>query len=267
MKLLIIFTLTIVFVVNLSLPYFLFADGLEGRTFSSVIVQKENESEGQAGRVIHPVDTSHGMAANMIERTNIFRGDPKKAFLLSLMIPGLGQKYVKSRKGTRFFAGAEAILWITMIGHRLSARWAIKNYQAFAADHALAVIEGKNSKYFVDIGNFLDIYRYNNKKQVERNTELLYPETHAYFWQWDNNDNRKRFRKMRIDADATKNRAIYFGAGIFINHMISAIHATLVAKQGKPIEHSNRSSHFYLSVGNSPDANTPLFIASYEKQW
>ncbi|MCL5019898.1 MAG: hypothetical protein M1426_05485 [Patescibacteria group bacterium] len=267
MRLINIFAVAIVFVVVLSLPILLSAQRLEEKTFSSRIVQKENQTEGQAGRVIQPVDTGQGMAAKIIERTSVFRGDPKKAFLLSLVLPGLGQKYVKSRKGVRFFGVVEAGLWTTMIGHKLSARWAIKNYKSFAADHALAVVEGKNSKYFVDIGNFLDIYRYNHKKQVERNTELLYPETSAYFWQWDSNDNRKRFRKMRIDADATKNRAIYFGAGIFINHMISAIHATLVAKQGKPVERAGNTSHFYLSISNVPESNAPLILACYAKQW
>lgn len=259
-----IFLLTFLF----GVPFSSSAEDGGRNVFSSALVQQEDSQGGQAGRVIRPAaDTSRGMAAKIIERTSVFRGDPKKAFLLSLMVPGLGQWYVKSGKGVRFFAVVEASLWVVMIGHTLSARWAVENYKAFAGDHAMADLAGKNSKYFVDIGNFLDIYDYNHKKLVDGYTELVYPENRVFFWQWDSDNSRSRFRKMRIDADATRNRAVYFGAGIFINHMISAIHATLVARQGKPLEKSAQTSRFYFSMSNFPESNTPMLVASYTRQW
>ena len=235
--------------------------------FSRARIVSENNEEGQAGKLFRSADTVKSMAEEAFLRTFVYRGDPKKAFLLSLLIPGLGQHYVKSRKATRFFAVVEAALWGTMIGHRLSSRWARQNYKAFATNHARASIDGKDDQYFVDIGNFLDIYRFNNKKQVDRSDDNVLEITPDNFWQWDSDENRSKFRKMRIDADATKNRAVFFTTGIFINHLISAIHATLVAKQGKPIESSQKESHFHISITDHPRNSSPVVTASYIRNW
>lgn len=232
-----------------------------------IIEESEEEQGGQAGKLFRSADTVKSMAEEAIQRAFVYRGDPKKAFLLSLLIPGLGQYYTKSRKATRLFAVMETALWGTMIGHRLSARWAKRNYKAFAVNHAQAVIEGKDAQYFVDIGNFLDIYRFNHKKQVDRSNDLVLEVTPENFWQWDSDENRRKFRKMRIDADATRNRAIFFTTGIFINHLISAIHATLVAKQGKPIDSTQKESHFHVSITDHPQNSSPVITASYVRSW
>jgi len=235
--------------------------------FSRSLIQKEDDQGGQAGSRIQSPDTSQGMAGELLKRSFVYRGNPRKAFLISLFIPGLGQRYVKSRKAVRFFAAVEIALWGTMIGHNLSAKWAKKNYKAFAINHALADIKGKDSQFFVDIGNFPDIYQYNHKKRVDRKDDAVYEETSENFWEWDSEENRKYFKKMRIDADATKNRATYFGVGIMINHLISAIHAALVARQGKPIDEAHSNPPLHVTIIDNPNTSSPTIIATYTKQW
>ena len=222
---------------------------------------------GMAGKGGAQSDTSRGMARDVLDRSFVYRGSPKKALLLSLFIPGLGQHYVQARKSTWFFGVVEAGLWATMIGHRLSARWAEDNYKGFAASHAQVDFRNKKSQYFVDVGNFMNIYDYNHKKRVDRRDELVYEVTPENFWEWDTNESRAAFRKMRVDADATRNRATYFGAGIMINHLISAIHAALVAKQGNPIEESNCGSQFRVLIDEDPRDGSAVFSVRYQTAW
>ncbi len=236
-------------------------------TFSSAALVQEEQTGGMAGGAAARPDTARGMAREILDRSFVYRGSPKKALLLSLLIPGLGQHYVKARKSTWFFGVMEAGLWATMIGHRLSARWAEDNYKGFAADHANVDYRGKELQYFVDVGNFMNIYDYNHKKRIDRREELIYEVTPEYFWEWDSDDNRARFRKMRVDADATRNRATYFGAGIMINHLISAIHAALVAQQGNPIEEANRASRFHVHIDEDPRDGSAFFVTSYTILW
>lgn len=245
------------------------AYGIEkNQKFSGALLRSSAQEGAQAERVVPSApDSGEGMAGEVLKRLFVYRGDPKKAFFLSLLIPGWGQHYVKSRKSTRFFAVIEAAMWGAMIGHNLSARWAKENYKGFAADHSMAMTRGKDAQYFVNIGNFPDIYQYNHKKQVDRNVDVVYPVTSDYFWAWDSDENRRRFRTMRIDADATKNRAVYFGAGIMINHLISAIHATLVAKQGKPTEGEELSSNFRAGIAEDPLTGSSCFVVAYQKRW
>lgn len=149
----------------------------------------------------------------------------KSAFFRSLILPGAGEYYVGKRTFAQIFLAAEVTLWVSHFAFLQYGKWVRKDALAFAATHSGATIKGKPSQFFVDIGNYSDIYSYNEAKLRFGEYEKLYSET-EYFWSWDSDDHRQKFQDMRIASDRARNRATYVLGAIFANHLISAINAT-----------------------------------------
>ncbi len=150
-----------------------------------------------------------------------------RAFLQSLILPGWGQHYARSHTMLKVFAASEVLLWGTFAGFNLWSNWLENDYRAFAVSHAGVDLEGKSGRYFVDIGNFNDIFEYNQDQLRNRDVSALYPETDEFFWRWDSEANRRRFEDLRIRSDRAANRAELTLAVIFVNHLVSALQATL----------------------------------------
>jgi hypothetical protein len=150
-----------------------------------------------------------------------------RAFLQSLILPGWGQHYARSHTMLKVFAASEVLLWGTFAGFNLWSNWLQNDYRTFAVSHAGVDLGGKSAKYFVDIGDFNDIFEYNQAQLRNRAVSTLYPETDEFFWRWDSEDNRRRFEDLRIRSDRAANRAELTLAVIFVNHLVSALQATL----------------------------------------
>ncbi len=171
---------------------------------------------------------------------NVSRKSKLRAFLQSLILPGWGQHYAESRTMFKVFIASEVLLWGTFAGFTTWSNWLEDDYRTFATNHAGITLEGKPKQYFVDIGNFNDIFAYNQAQLRERDVNDLYPETDEFFWRWDSEENRLKFEDLRIRSDRAASRADLTLAAIFFNHLISAIHANLavhkfnkrLAKQG-----------------------------------
>jgi len=164
-----------------------------------------------------------------------------KAFLMSLILPGWGEHYTDKKGISDYLIAAEVTLWLTFIGMHKYANWLEEDYKAFAAEHAGINNTGKGSKYYVNIGNFMNIYEYNTKKRFDREDNLVYDEKSDYFWQWDTDENRQKFDKKRIKSDRIKNRTIFVASAILLNHFISGLNASFGAKK---INQRNISMNF-----------------------
>lgn len=166
--------------------------------------------------------------------------DRKKAFFRSLIIPGAGEYYLGKRNFAKAFFATEVTLWLNYFAFQQYGKWVREDALAFAATHSGATIEGKPSQFFVDIGNYTDIYQYNEAKLRYGEYEKYYAEP-DYFWSWDLDSNRQKFENMRIASDRARNRSNYILGVVFANHLISAIHATWQTyRYNKKIEKANR---------------------------
>jgi TM2 domain-containing membrane protein YozV len=150
--------------------------------------------------------------------------DRKKAFIRSLILPGAGELYLGKRSLAKTFFFTEITLWIGYLAFQEYGKWVRDDALAFAATHSGANTEGKPSQFFIDIGNYFDIYKYNDAKQRMFQFEQVYTEE-DYFWSWDLDSNRRKFEQMRIASDRALNRSVFVLGGIFANHLISAIHS------------------------------------------
>jgi len=151
--------------------------------------------------------------------------DRKRAFLRSLILPGAGEYYLGKHTLARAFFATEITLWLSYVAFRQYGKWVRDDALAFAATHSAAEIEGKPAQFFVDIGNYIDIYEYNDAKLRFGEYEKVYDEG-DYFWSWDRDKNRQKFENMRIAGDRALNRSTFVIGAVLANHLISAIHAS-----------------------------------------
>ena len=154
-----------------------------------------------------------------------------RAFFYSFLVPGLGQKYVNNIGSARYFIATEAVMFGLAAGHELYSDWLEEDYQAFAAVHAGIDPAGKSKNYFIEISRFNSIYIFNKNMRLNRDFQSVIPETPENIWVWDSKENRLKFHDKRVDADRMQNRTIYFYTGIFLNHVVSGIHAAIKAKR------------------------------------
>jgi len=173
--------------------------------------------------------------------------DRKKAFLRSLLLPGAGEYYLGKHTLARAFFATEVTLWLSYFAFRQYGKWVRNDALAFAATHSEAGIKGKPSQFFVDIGNYDDVYQYNDAKLRYGEYEKVYDEE-DYFWSWDLDKNRQKFENMRIAGDRALNRATFVIGAVFANHLISAIHASWQThrynKKIDQVSKSNIQIHF-----------------------
>jgi hypothetical protein len=155
----------------------------------------------------------------------------RKAFFLSLAVPGAGEHYAGSRKAATFFFGTECALWAAFAGFRSYGLSWEHDYREYAVAHAGVVPFGKDHEFFAAIENYMNITDYNDAKLQQRNLRALYPEGGGYDWQWDGAESRRRFELMRIRADRARRNSTFMLGGIVLNHIVSGIDAIRAARK------------------------------------
>jgi hypothetical protein len=148
-----------------------------------------------------------------------------KAFIMSLILPGWGQRYVGAKTKSELFFGLEAGLWLSYAGFTSYSSWREDDYRTYAATYAGVDLKGKTSSYFIDVGNFGSVYEYNAYRLRQRNTMDLYSDEQADYWQWQSSEDRQRFNQLRVSSDTARNRATFVLGAIVANHIFSAIEA------------------------------------------
>jgi hypothetical protein len=140
----------------------------------------------------------------------------------SLVLPGMGELYAGGFDNGKYFLMAESGLWLTFASFELYGNWLRNDARRFAAAHASASIDGKEDQFFVNAANFSSVYDYNEKKLRDRDIIDVYDPNGSYFWQWDNEQSRLRFRDLRVKSDNVFNNVRFVVGAIIVNHIASA---------------------------------------------
>ena len=141
--------------------------------------------------------------------------------LKSVVIPGWGEKTLKYHKRARLFSNMELSLWISCIGVYTYSHHSKEQYKTFASRHAGVYARNKDHKYWVDIGNYINLDSHNTEHLRWRYFDEIYSENEN--WEWDSSSNMKKFEKMRIRSDYYSKSGEYILGAILLNHIISAI--------------------------------------------
>ena len=166
-------------------------------------------------------------------------GSGAKAFWTSLLLPGAGQ-YLngQSVSATRFLT-VEAALWGSYLGWQHIAEIRSQNYHTYAVVHAgISRSRDKSKEFYDDLGFYDDFHQHNSFAVVEDGSNAeLYPDAAEFFWEWNNEQSRLRFRALRNDAVGAERNAVLITGLILANHLTAAVHAARQATSGNK-EHS-----------------------------
>ena len=122
----------------------------------------------------------------------------------------------------RFGAAIGVLRWLGQVRR--------DRYQAYAAERAGARPEGKGRAYFDDLGFYASRLEHNQFARHKDGPEAaLYPVDADFFWEWDRDESRQRYRELRNASQLAQRQALYMTGLVVANHLVAAIHAARVA--------------------------------------
>jgi len=147
------------------------------------------------------------------------------AAIYSLLLPGMGELYTDGFSTGKYFLIAEGAIWLTYAGFSVYGDALRDDARAFAVAHAGVSLSGKDDQFFVDVGNFMSIDEYNDKKLRDRDLAKVYDPTQGYAWNWDSDLSRSSYREQRVASDNVYNNRKFVLAAVLLNHVASAVNA------------------------------------------
>ncbi len=152
------------------------------------------------------------------------------AFFLSLAIPGLGEYYVNRFDVGKYFLMAEGGLWLTLYGFGYYGRIQRENYISFAKINGGVEPAGKDENFWSIIGSYMSVDDFNEERLLNRQYNSVYDEK-THYWYWRTNEDRKKYRNLWLSSESAFNNKQFPIAFIIINHIASAINASLLASK------------------------------------
>lgn len=176
---------------------------------------------------------------------------PALAVLYSLLLPGMGELYANRYDTGKYFTIADGVLWGVFAGFNIYGNWQEKNYKSFAESKGGVSLNGKDSDYYANIGNYLSIDEYNAAMDLQGNFSKVY-NTATQYWKWNSNDQRREYRNMwSLSEQAFNNERFAIGA-LILNRVISAINAVRLVNSHNKNLSQQVSWNLYFDVDNKP---------------
>lgn len=185
------------------------------------------------------------------------------AVALSSVLPGMGELYAGDYSRGKYLTSAEGFLWLTFASVHFYGTWLKNDARLFASTNAGVKLAGQDDKYFVDIGNYSDIYWYNERKLQHRQEEKLYDPNSNYYWRWNDEASRQKYRNIRIKSDEVLNSRQFIVGAILANHIVSAINAGMLASKFN--KGSKITNNIQINSKLCVTANNPEFVVTISK--
>ncbi len=157
---------------------------------------------------------------------------PRRAFFMSLVVPGWGQYAAGHTRRAAVYGAIEASGWLSVGGMRRYESIYTDDYRALAASVAGANVDGQPRTYFDDLA-FYETRTLHN--QVARVDEQPEPDLYGVEddWQWPTTADRQRFRDVYNDAKMMDRNVSYALLAVTLNHIASAIDAAKLASRAR----------------------------------
>ena len=146
------------------------------------------------------------------------------AILYSLLLPGMGELYAGNYSSGKYFTIADGALWVGLAGVTIYSENQKDNYKAFLVSNGGATLEGKDSKYFADVGNYMSVYEYNHIMELDRSLSDVYNEE-SHYWRWASQDQRREYRSMWKSSETASNSTRFIVGALLLNRVASIINA------------------------------------------
>ena len=171
------------------------------------------------------------------------RKSARKAFFLSLLVPGSGEYYVGQKGYTKGFVSAEAVIWSAALFNKYQGDMRRRDYISYSAQQAGSNSGRTDDFYYQNVYEWSNSYWYNEDQW--RQARELYPydpaAQQAYVadklyseedsWEWQNYDQWYYYRGLRVKSRNYLHRISYSVGASVLNHMLSAVNAARLAKR------------------------------------
>jgi hypothetical protein len=208
----------------------------------------------------------------------------KKALLLSLLLPGLGE-FSQGEKGraTGFFV-AEGLIWTHFAWFQVAGSKRKDNSIEQAQAHAGVGVSDADDDYWKNVGQYMtsqgtgpDAY----EETLRREARDLYPSdpasqdawvaerlpTGAQAWSWSSTDLRDSYQDTRESSRRAYDKSKYSIAAALANRILSAIDTQIIhMKRSKQRQQSARPDEsipgrpLLLLAGTAPDGSGRLYL-------
>ena len=203
-----------------------------------------------------------------------------KAFLLSMLLPGLGQYYCgRTDRALGFFVG-EAGLWTTYAVFKIQGNTREEDYVEWAKEFSGAKIDGydRDEEFYQTISRYLSSDEYNfeikllarliypGDTQEVRDQQLAYIEENSVrgedTWGWASPEKRNDFRVIRHGSVEADRRAEWTLGALLLLRVLSGIDAVRVA-------HAENREHGAVGLSANPrfPSGEPGLALAYSRRF
>lgn len=176
-------------------------------------------------------------------RTRVPKKSLKKAFFMSLVLPGAGEYYAGAKTQAKAFLGAEALIWSFAAFNKFQGEMWKRDYRNFAAQQAGANPEQTEDIYYQNVYEYPSSYWYNEDLWAE--ARMIYPddpqaqETYVIGllygspddWAWQTQSDWYQYRGLRVRSQEALHRISYSYGAAILNHLLSAVNAARLTKR------------------------------------
>jgi hypothetical protein len=159
----------------------------------------------------------------------------RKAFFLSLLVPGSGEYYVGQKGYTKGFVAAEAVIWSAALYNKYQGDIRRRDYISYAAQQAGSNSSRTDDFYYQNVYEWPNSYWYNEDQW--RQARDLYPydpaAQQAYVadklyspedaWEWQDYGQWEKYRSLRVKSRNSLHWISYSVGAAVLNHMLSAV--------------------------------------------
>ena len=155
------------------------------------------------------------------------RKDERTALLKSLVLPGWGHFGLDASASTRgkIHIGTDLALLAGYVGADLRVGSLTDEYLALGELRAGVLMANRDRTFVLAMGNFNSLEEYNDYQLRSRNWNRLIEDVPANRWQWEYDEDRRRFKDIRERADLMENQLPAILGFMVINRVISGISA------------------------------------------
>ncbi len=147
----------------------------------------------------------------------------KGAVLRSLVLPGWGQRTLRSDRWASRFMVAEAGLWLSIAS---AGKWAEVNrdaYRSYAAQYAGVSNRSRPDIYYFRLGAWDNMEDYNQNQLRRRNIAAIYITGSDADWDWETTAHRERYRELLNSSLRWDQAATIAVSGLIVNRVLAAI--------------------------------------------
>ena len=155
----------------------------------------------------------------------------RKAILLSLALPGLGEAYVGNWNRARTFFITEGLTWTGFTALRVYSGWRANDYRVHSAEHAGVTLAGQPDAFFRDMGSFSSSEVFNLQQLLaQRERARIYTGTNT--WAWDSDASREAYLDIRRSSRRADIRSVYLIGFALVTRVVSAIDVSRIIDRG-----------------------------------